>query len=203
MKLVTFLLAALMIVGVVACGDDSEDEGTAAGGTTTETTDEASGEPVALTGEETLLTLDPGTARTLQQNDVEVAPVEPAAPDGDAIAFPITGGELEVQELAGTIEHEGGLRFSSGGTDVEVGDFVVDTVAGTLTATTADGAELPLLELDPSGLKRSEEGDVIVASGIEASLSRDGARALNDAFSVNLFERGLTIGEVTVRATGS
>lgn len=201
MKLVTMLLAVFLVVGVVACGDDSEDE-SAAAGTATESTEEASGEPVALSGEETLLALDPGTARTLEQNDVAVAPIDPAAPDGDAIAFPITGGELEVQELAGTIEHEGGLTFSAGNTDVEVSDFVVDTVAGTLTASTANG-ELQLLELDPSGLERSEEGDVIVASGIEASLSRDGAEALNDAFDVNLFERGIPIGEVTVRAAGS
>lgn len=201
MKLVTMLLAVFLVVGVVACGDDSEDENGAAT-TTTETAEEASGEPVALSGEETLLALDPDTARVLEQNDVAVAPVDPAAPDGDAIAFPITGGELEVEELAGTIEHEGGLTFSAGNTDVEVTDFVVDTVAGTLTASTADG-ELPLLQLDPSGLKRSEEGDVIVASGIEASLTRDGAQALNDAFDVNLFERGIPIGEVTLRATGS
>ena len=100
------------------------------------------------------------------------------------------------------IEHSGGLRFSAGGTNLEVTDFVVDTEAGTLTAT-AGGADVPLLALDLSGLERTEEGGAIVASGIEASLTREAAKALNDTFKVELFEEGLAIGDVTVRATAA
>jgi hypothetical protein len=102
--------------------------------------------------------------------------------------------------LAGTIEHSGGLRFSAGGTNVDVTDFVVDTTAGTLTATVGEG-QVPLLALDLSGLERSMEGDVIVASGIDATLAGEAATALNEAFGVEAFTEGLAIGTVTVRAT--
>jgi hypothetical protein len=191
-------LAATIVVGLAlalaACGDDDED---------TTTTDTAAGSStLALAGEETTLALDSGTAKVLEDNKVEVAPVEPAAAGDDGIAFPITGGEVDSADLAGTIEHSGGLTFSAAGTDVEVTDFVVDTVAGTLTATTADGAQLPLLELDASKIKQSTEGDVIVASGVVGSLSQEAADALNEAFGVDLFEQGLTVGDITVRATG-
>ena len=58
------------------------------------------------------------------------------------------------------------------------------------------------LDLDLSGLERSDEPDgSIVASGIVATLSKDGAKALNQAFDVDLFEGGLAIGDVTVTAT--
>lgn len=196
LRLPLALLALALALFVAACGDD-EDEG---GGTTAATTmDEAM--TLALTGEETVLVLDKGTADVLAENDVTVEPTAPAAASGDGIGFPITGGEVDSESLAGTIDHSGGLRFATGGTEVEVSNFVVDTAAETLTASTADGAELVLLDLDLSGLERSDEGGTIVLDGIAATLSADGAGALNDAFGVELFEEGLAIGEVTVRAT--
>jgi hypothetical protein len=197
--LLAVLALAVLSLGVAACGDDEEDT-TATTETEAET---AMAEPMqlALTGEETVLVLDSGTADVLAENKVKVEPVDPAGTSGDGIGFPITGGEVESESLAGTIEHSGGLVFSAGGTEVEVTDFVVDTAAGTLTATTADGAELALLDLDLSALERTDDGGVIVADGITAALTADAATALNDAFGVELFEEGLAIGDVTVRAT--
>jgi hypothetical protein len=196
--MIVLVAAGALAFGVAACGgdDDGAEAGDAADATMTE---EAEAQVVSLTGQETVLVLDPDTAEVLTQNDVTVEPIDPAAPSGDGIGFPITGGEVDVDSLAGTIDHSGGLRFSAGGTEVELTDFVVDTVEGTLTATAGD-AELPTLSLDLSGLERSMDGDVIVASGIDASLTGDAANALNDAFGVDLFERGLPIGEVTVNA---
>lgn len=191
---ITALLAALAVLalGVAACGDDEEETTTAADAAQT----------LALTGEQTVLALDSGTADVLAENRVEVAPVDPASAGDDGIAFPITGGEVDSETLAGTIDHSGGLEFSAGKTSVALTDFVVDTAAGTLTATTPDGADLVTLDLDLSGLERSDEPDgSIVASGIVATLSRDGAKALNQAFDVDLFEGGLAIGDVTVTAT--
>ena len=51
------------------------------------------------------------------------------------------------------------------------------------------------------GYSDSLEDGTIVASGIVASLTKDAAAALNDAFSVDLFKGGLTIGDVTITAT--
>lgn len=191
---ITALLAAILALAlvVVACGDDDDDE---------TTTDEAAAEVLELNGEETVLALNGKTAMVLEDNNVSVAPVDPATAGDDGIAFPITGGEVEAESLAGMIDHSGGLTFSAGGTDVELTDFVIDTVAGTLTATTADGAELVTLDVDLSGLERADEGGAIVLSGITTTLSADAAAALNDAFGVELFEEGLKIGKVTITAT--
>lgn len=185
------LVAALALL-VAACGDDDGDE--AAPATT------AAPQTLALTGEGTTLSLDAGTAGVLADNDIQVAPVDPASAGDDGITFPITGGAVEAGSLAGEIEHSGGLALSAGGTQLELTDFVIDTTAGTLTAT-AGGAQVPILDVDLSGLQRADEDGTIVLSGITTTLSADGAAALNDAFGVTLFEEGLAIGDVTVRAT--
>ncbi|HSI81879.1 MAG TPA: hypothetical protein VK919_14645 [Solirubrobacterales bacterium] len=196
--MIVLVAAGALALGVAACGGD-DDSAEAGEGAETTMTEEAEAQAVSLTGEETMLVLDPDTAAVLTENDVTVEPIDPAAPSGDGIAFPITGGEVDVDSLAGVIDHSGGLRFSAGGTEVELTDFVVDTADETLTATAGE-AELPTLSLDLRELERSMDGDVIVASGIDASLTGEAADALNDAFGVELFEQGLPIGEVTVRA---
>ena len=195
---IVLVVLAVLALAVAACGDDDGDGTAATGQATTET----AAQTLTLTGEETTLALAAGTARVLEENDVAVAPLDPATAGDEGIAFPITGGEVEADSLAGTIEHSGGLTFSAGRTEVELTDFVVDTTAGTLTATTPDGAQLTTLNLDLSAIEREDAADgTIVVRGISATLTDDAARALNDAFSVELFEGGLPIGDVTVRAT--
>lgn len=189
-------LVGVLAVGLAACGDDDDESGA----TTTAAEETA---VLTLTGEETLLTLDPGTAAVLTENSVSVAPSgDAAATDDGAIAFPITGGEVEAESLAGTIDHSGGLVFSAGGTELEVSDFVIDTTAGQLIAT-AGGAEVPLLDVDLTELTRSEDGDVLVLEGISTDLTTEGANALNETFGVDLFTDDTAIGTVVVRAQGS
>jgi hypothetical protein len=191
-RLTTVISAVgVLALTIAACGGDDA----------TSTESEAT-QMLSLNGDQTVLALDPGTAKVLAENKVKVAPVDPASAGDEGIAFPITGGEVDSETLAGTIDHSGGLEFSAGKTNVALTDFVVDTAAGTLTATTPDGAKLVTLDLDLAGLDRAEEEDgTIVASGIVASLTKDAAAALNDAFSVDLFKGGLTIGDVTITAT--
>jgi hypothetical protein len=193
MAVIAAVAAAALFVA--ACGDDDSTD------TTTATDEAATSETLTLNGEDTVLALDEDTAQVLADNNVDVAPVDPATAGNKGISFPITGGEVDSESLAGTIDHSGGLVFSSGGTDVELTDFVIDTAAGTLTASTADGAELVVLDVDLSGLDRSDEDGAIVLTGITTTLSDDAASALNDAFGVELFEGGLAIGDVTVTAT--
>jgi hypothetical protein len=202
LRLLALIVALALALFAVACGDDDDDDGGGGGSDAPAQETEAASQELQLNGETTVLVLDPATAKVLAENKVKVAPVDPAAPDGDGISFPITGGMVDAESLAGMIEHSGGLRFSAGGTNLEVTDFVVDTEAGTLTAT-AGGADVPLLALDLSGLERTEEGGAIVASGITAALTPEAATALNDTFKVKLFEEGLAMGDVTVRATAA
>jgi hypothetical protein len=188
--LVVGLIAALGLV-LAACGDDDDDDGAE---DTVESTE------LVLTGESTTLALDSGTAGVLEDNNVTVAPVDPATAGDDGISFPITGGAIDSETLAGTIEHSGGLTFSAGGTDLEVTDFVIDTTTETLLATAGED-QIPLLAVDLTGLEQSDDGGVIVLEGITTTLTPEAADALNTTFEVELFEEGLAIGDVTVRAT--
>jgi hypothetical protein len=188
--LVLGIIASLGLI-LAACGDDDDDDSAEETVAATE---------LVLTGESTTLTLDAATAGVLEDNSVTVAPVEPATAGDDGISFPITGGTIDSETLGGTIEHSGGLVFSAGGTDLEVTDFVIDTTAGSLVAT-AGGDQIPLLAVDLTGLEQSDDGGVIVLEGITTSLTPEAADALNTTFDVELFEEGLAIGDVTVRAT--
>jgi Htaa len=191
-----FALAAVVVAalafGLAACGDDDDDAA--------DTATTAAAATLTLTGEGTTLALDAGTAQVLTDNSIAVAPIDPATSGDGGITFPITGGSVEAESLAGTIDHSGGLRFSAGGTDLDLTDFVIDTSAGTLTAT-AGGAQVPILDVNLTGLERSDDMGTIVLEGITVTLSAEGAAALNETFGVTLFSEGLAIGDVTVRAT--
>lgn len=181
------LMASLALaLGAMACGDDDDGGG---------------GKQLTLNGENTVLTLDAGVVSVLQAKKVKVVPIEPAGPGGPAgVRFPITGGKVNSETLAGSIEHSGGLRFSIGRKTLEVTDFVADTEAGVLSAT-AGAAEIPLLTLDFAGLKKSTKGGAIVASGIGVALTPAAASAMNGILGVNFFKKGLALGELTVTAT--
>ena len=90
--------------------------------------------------------------------------------------------------------------FTVGRDTLEVTDFVADTESGQLLAT-AGAAELPILALDLTRVKKSTEGGAIVASGITASLTGYGAAAMNAILGVKIFKEGLALGELTVTAT--
>jgi hypothetical protein len=188
LRLLALMASLALVLGGLACGDD-DDEG---GGSSKELT---------LNGENTVLTLDAGVVSVLQAKKVKVVPIEPAGPGGPAgVRFPITGGKVNSETLAGSIEHSGGLRFSIGRKTLEVTDFVADTEAGVLSAT-AGAAEIPLLTLDFAGLKKSTKGGAIVASGIGVALTPAAASAMNGILGVNFFKKGLALGELTVTAT--
>lgn len=186
------VLALLLSVALIAaaCGDDDDDDA----GVTDEVT------TLTLTGEGTTLALDADTATVLTDNGVAVAPIEPAAAGDDGITFPITGGSVEAESLAGTIEHSGGLVFSAGGTDLELTDFVIDTAAGTLTATVGED-QVPILNVDLAQLARADDDGTIVLTEISTTLTQEAADALNTTFDVEIFEEGIPIGDVVVRAT--
>ena len=189
LRLTSTVVALLaLVLTLPACGDEDADS--------------TASESLTLDGEETVLALNAKTAGLLKKNKIAVDPVDPSSVGGEGLGFPIVGGEIDSESLAGTIDHAGGIKFSSvGGARVKLTDFVVDTEAGTLTASTPGGPDLLTLDLDLSGLERSDEGGEIVLSGIAATLSDDGATALNKAFDVELFEGGLAMGEVAVTAT--
>ena len=107
---------------------------------------------------------------------------------------------MDKDPLGGKIVHSGGLSFSADSEKVVVKRFVIELDRGVLTAKVAGtGQRIGLLRLGaPEGVKvRSER---IVLRGVEAKLTSQAAKALNEAFDTDLFAGGLLIGEAKVIA---
>ncbi len=146
----------------------------------------------------TTLALDPGTAQALTDLGVAVSPLRPAAARSGGIAFPITTQRLNPETYAGRIAHSGGLRLAAGDTVVRVRNFVIridDTPD--LTARVVGGPRISLLDLDLSDADIDRDGRRLRVSNVKATLSDEGAAALNGAFGTS-FEEGLAIGTATV-----
>lgn len=163
----------------------------------------AQADTVSLSGGETRLHLNGGTAAALAGAGVSVAPIGPATAQGARVTFPVTGGAINPSTAAGLITHSGGLSFSAGGTTVRLRNFVVSTRTAGLTAQVG-GARARIIDLDVSDAKVIRRGPGRVNTWlvrVDASLSQTGAAALNQAFNTNLFQRGTPIGRVDVRTT--
>lgn len=161
------------------------------------------GNTSALSGK-TWLKVDKDTAAALSEAGVKVEAVGaaqgPTAERPYTFAFPIVGGKVDKDPLGGKIVHSGGLSFSTDSQKVVVKRFVIDVDRSILTAKVAGtGQRIALLRL---GAAESAKvgAERIVLRGVEAKLTTQAAKALNEAFETDLFAGGLLIGEATVIA---
>jgi hypothetical protein len=187
--LVTLAIAALVVLALSA--------------TAAQSAERHNGNTIALSGGKTWLKIDKGTAAALSDAGVKVevtgAAIGPLAKH-PYFAFPIVGGKVDKDPLGGRIVHSGGLSFSADSESVVVKRFVIDLDRGVLTAKVAGtGQRIALLKLDaPEGAKVG--AGRIVLRGVDAKLTAQAAKALNEALNTDLFEGGLLIGEATVLA---
>jgi hypothetical protein len=171
--------------------------------TTAQSAERHNGKTVELSGE-TRLKVDKDTAAALSDAGVKVKAVGaaegPTAKRPYSFAFPIVGGKVDKHPLGGKIVHSGGLSFSADSEKVVVKRFVIDLDRGVLSAKVAGtGQRIALLRLGaPEGVKVGSER--IVLKGVDARLTAQAAKALNEAFDTDLFAGGLLIGEATVIA---
>ncbi len=167
----------------------------------------------ALSGVSTVVDLNPDTTKVLADNHVMVAPVGPATAAQSngttAVSFPITGGHVSIYPqndlpfIRGSVDHSGGLTFSSGDKALTATNFIVDPGASTLTATVG-GQQVQLLDLDGHDVKVTKDAQGMVhLDGTVAELSSAAASALNQTFGVNIFKQGIPIGVVHITATGT
>jgi hypothetical protein len=160
------------------------------------------GNTSALSGK-TWLKVDKDTAAALSEAGVKVEAVgaaEGPTAERPYFAFPIVGGKVDKDPLGGKIVHSGGLSFSTDSEKVVVKRFVIDVDRSILTAKVAGtGQRIALLRL---GAAESAKvgAERIVLRGVEAKLTSEAAKALNEAFETDLFAGGLLIGEATVIA---
>jgi hypothetical protein len=170
--------------------------------TTAQSAERHNDNAVELSGK-TWLKVDKGTAAALSDAGVKVeatgAAVGPTA-KRPYFTFPIVGGKVDKDPLGGKIVHSGGLSFSADSESVVVKRFVIELDRGVLTAkVTGTGQRIALLRLGaPESVKVGSER--IVLRGVDARLTAQAAKALNEAFDTDLFEGGLLIGEATVIA---
>src|SRR5215204_1413745 len=161
------------------------------------------GDTIGLSGK-TWLKIDKGTAAALSDAGVIVeatgAAEGPTAKRPYTFAFPIVGGKVDKHPLGGNIVHSGGLSFSADSESVVVKRFVIELDRSVLTAKVAGtGQRIALLRLGaPEGVKVGAER--IVLRGVDAKLTAQAAKALNEALDTDLFAGGLLIGEATVLA---
>ncbi len=94
--------------------------------------------------------------------------------------FPVTGGSINTASFAGSIQHAGsGLSLSSASATVNLTNFVIDTVGGTLSGNVAVGGSslgvVPLFNLGSSG---------VAVAPFSLSLTSAAAGALTQVFGV-------------------
>ncbi|MGZ8634982.1 MAG: hypothetical protein ACXWZZ_14165 [Solirubrobacteraceae bacterium] len=156
---------------------------------------------VKLSGGSTTLKLDPATAKALKGLGVSVAPIAPAKAGTKGVSFPITGGSIDPATAAGTITHSGGLQLRAGATRVRLTSFTIGVDRTPTISVKAGKARLHAFSLSLAAAKVSRAGLGTNVSGVAVKLSAKGAAALNGAFGVKAFKRGLRVGTATVKAT--
>jgi hypothetical protein len=171
--------------------------------TTAQSSEQHNGKAVELSGK-TWLKVDKDTAAALSDAGVKVEATGAAEGPTDerpyTFAFPIVGGKVDKDPLGGKIVHSGGLSFSADSESVVVKRFVIDLDRGVLTAKVAGtGQRIALLRLGPPDGVKVGDGRIVLR-GVDAKLTAQAAKALNEAFDTDLFARGLLIGEATVIA---
>ena len=154
---------------------------------------------VKLSGGSTTLKLDPGTAKALKGLGVSVSPIAPAKAGTKGVSFPITGGTIDPATAAGTITHSGGLQLRAGATKVRLTSFTIGVDRTPTISVKAGKARLHAFSLSLAGAKVSRAGLGTNVSGVAVKLSAKGAAALNGAFGVKAFKRGLRVGTATVK----
>jgi hypothetical protein len=147
---------------------------------------------------QTMLRLDPGTAKALTGAGVRVSVVQPGKVGSSGLTFPATGGAIDPATLRGSVEHRGGIRFRAGGKTVTLSSprYTIGSSRSTLSASVG-GKRLSVLSLNLKRAKVGARGPLTkTAQGIRATLTAGAAKALNQAFSTSLFRGGLAIGTV-------
>ncbi len=179
----------------------------------------ANGAPVTLDGVRTSLTTDPATTKVLLKNKILPLPVGAATASfgslrglyhghhgvGIRYRFPITGGTVDSETLAGSINHSGGLVFVNlnTGKSLSVTDFTINIDdAPDLTAAVGGdpNTRVSILNLDLSQAKIAKPLPFVTVRGVKATLTDGAAGALNQTLGTTIFAGGLTLGTANVKA---
>ncbi|HXS43652.1 MAG TPA: hypothetical protein VN751_03415 [Solirubrobacteraceae bacterium] len=147
----------------------------------------------------TSLRLDPRAAAALQSLGVTAAPIAPAFANDRGLNFPISGSLLNAL-FTRTIRHSGGIALTAGTTRVELTRFYVNVDRAPDLTTLVGGQRVSILDLDLSTASIRFRRGKFTVGPVAARLTQAAAAALNGAFGVTAFSKGLLLGQATVRA---
>jgi len=207
-------IAVMVAAGLVvaACSSGSSGSNTSTGGTeATSGTSSSTPAPTKYTsgkatyasrkatviGKSTDIVVNPAVSAALKHACITVTAVAPATAK-PTLLFPVSGGQIVVATLTGTVDHTGGLTFRHGGKSVTLTNLVINTNTKRLTATVG-GHTMPIFDLNlasPNGT--SGPNHTLVASNIKLTVRSRAATALNNGLGVSTFKVGMNFGMATL-----
>ena len=207
-------IAVMVAAGLVvaACSSGSSGSNTSTGGTeATSGTSSSTPAPTKYTsgkatyasrkatviGKSTDIVVNPAVSAALKHAGITVTAVAPATAK-TTLLFPVSGGQIVVATLAGTVDHTGGLTFRHSGKSVTLTNLVINTNTKHLTATVG-GHSMPIFDLNlasPNGT--SGPNHTLVASNIKLTVRSRAAAALNNGLGVSTFKVGMNFGMATL-----
>jgi hypothetical protein len=122
--------------------------------------------------------------------------------------FPITTGVFDSDNLRFEFMHSGGLSLTAGDVNVELLHFTIDglTDAPVLTGIVAANGtvvgRIPLFKLNPTEAPSTTQ-IFLQIPGVQLTLTKEAADALNGAFNIAAFVEDFPIGTATVLANPS
>jgi len=200
-------IAVIVAAGLVvaACSSGSSGSNTSTGGTAATSGTSSSAfatttyapAQATVTGKSTDVVVNPAVSAAFKHAGIAVTAIAPATAK-TTLLFPVSGGQIVVATLAGTVNHAGGLIFSHSGKSVTLSTFVINTNTKRLTANVR-GRSQPIFDLNLASLKRaSGPHGAVVASHIKLTVTSRAATALNRGLGVSTFKAGMNFGIATL-----
>ena len=124
----------------------------------------------------TSITLNKGLFKKLKKNGVKVLKVSPGTVKKRTVKLPVSGGSLDPTTGAGTVEHNGGIKFKRGKRTAAVNTLVLETASASLKAKVA-GKNMKLASVKGVTLTRNGFGANVSISSLK--LTSKAAKRLN------------------------
>jgi hypothetical protein len=148
-------------------------------------------------GMSTDVVINPAVSAALKNAGIRVTADAPAS-GKTTLLFPVSGGQITVATLVGTIDHAGGLTFSHSGKSVTLTNFVINTDTKQLTGTIG-GQSIPIFGLNLSSpVRASGPHGILVASNVKLTVISQAAAVLNSGVGVSTFKAGMNFGVATL-----
>jgi hypothetical protein len=201
-------IAVIVAAGLVvaACSSSANGRNTSSSGTSSSTpvaTKYVSGKATyasrkaTVIGKSTDVVVNPALSVALKHAGITVTAVAPATAK-TTLLFPVSGGQIVVATLAGTVDHTGGLTFRHSGKSVTLTNLVINTNTKHLTATVG-GHPMPIFDLNLASTNgTSGPNHILVASNIKLTVRSRAATALNNGLGVSTFKVGMNFGIATL-----